>query len=533
MNPSIDSAAALETLVTEMTTRMALLVRTLGAQMQQTPQTLADVEQVVLPQIRDLAVTLVGGLARVAAPTAPAPRLPCPCGQQARYQRLRTATVTTIVGPITLPRAYYWCSTCHHGFAPLDATLQIAAGSRSAGLDELLALLGATHDSFADAAAVLERLTLVHVCPNSVRAATETLGALLVADQAAAAERHQICAPVAAVPTTPRPRIARLYISMDGIQTHLRPSGWSEMKVGCVYQTDTHPHRQRPEHVQLRMQQPSYCAALVEASTFGRHIWSDAVRRGVLQAEQVVIVGDGAHWIWAIAETQFAGATQILDWYHARSYIWNAATTIWSSESPERMAWVRTQLERLWEGQIAAVLTELERQQAHGEAVRNALIYYTNQRSRMDYPTYRARGLQIGSGSIESACKQLVTTRLKLAGMIWNANGAENVATVRAWLKSGRWAEAMALRPHRQRTYARAHPSAAEACPAADVPSTKVPAPVPPALSTGQSALPIPLRERSQAELAAERANHPWRKPWSVRQQRKQHTERTAGQATA
>ena len=71
----------------------------------------------------------------------------------------------------------------------------------------------------------------------------------------------------------------------------------------------------------------------------------------------------------------------------------------------------------------------------------------------MDYPSYRARGLQIGSGTIESSCKQLVSARLKLAGMIWDTDGAEAVAVVRAWLKSNRWQEAMQLRPPPHRTY--------------------------------------------------------------------------------
>src|SRR5215210_9476566 len=73
----------------------------------------------------------------------------------------------------------------------------------------------------------------------------------------------------------------------------------------------------------------------------------------------------------------------------------------------------------------------------------------------MDYAAYRARGLQIGSGSVESGCKQLVSARLKGAGMIWDASGAEQVAVVRAWLKSGRWAEAMALRAAPGRGYER------------------------------------------------------------------------------
>src|SRR5207244_4238797 len=73
----------------------------------------------------------------------------------------------------------------------------------------------------------------------------------------------------------------------------------------------------------------------------------------------------------------------------------------------------------------------------------------------MDYASYRARGMQIGSGSAESACKQLVSARLKQAGMIWDASGAEAVAVVRAWLKSERWEEAIRLRGVRSRSYRR------------------------------------------------------------------------------
>jgi hypothetical protein len=99
------------------------------------------------------------------------------------------------------------------------------------------------------------------------------------------------------------------------------------------------------------------------------------------------------------------------------------------------------------------VLEALQPHAGRGDAVDDAMSYYQNQRQRMDYPTYRARGLQIGSGTIESACKQLVSARLKLAGMIWSTAGAEAVAVVRAWLRSERWDEAMRLRPPPRRTY--------------------------------------------------------------------------------
>jgi hypothetical protein len=90
-----------------------------------------------------------------------------------------------------------------------------------------------------------------------------------------------------------------------------------------------------------------------------------------------------------------------------------------------------------------------------GAAVEEAITDYTNNAHRLRYADYRARGLQVGSGSIESGCKQVVTARLKQAGMVWSLDGARAVAAVRTWLKSGRWQDALALRPRRQRTYQR------------------------------------------------------------------------------
>ena len=224
---------------------------------------------------------------------------------------------------------------------------------------------------------------------------------------------------------------------MDGVLAHLHERGWSEIKVGCCYQTHARVDRKRLERLDIRAQSASYVTALEEAQTFGWRLWQEAVRRGVLSSAEVVVLGDGAHWIWNLAETHFPRAIQIVDWYHASEYVWNAASAIWGENSPERGIWATAQVDLLWEGKVSEVLVELEQWHARGEAVAAAVSYYSTHQGRMDYASYRARGLQIGSGSVESACKQLVSARLKQAGMIWEASGAEAVAMVRAWLKSG------------------------------------------------------------------------------------------------
>src|SRR5436853_2415898 len=183
VNPTTDLTLT-EDLVTTMTERMATLTRTLSTWMLEQPHTLAEVEHHVVRLLKELGATLVAVLCAQAAPADPAPSIACSCGQEAAYLRQRSAQVTTLLGPIRIWRSYYLCAECGVGQHPLDAQLQFCAGSRSQALDELLALLGATQDSFAEAASVLERLILVHLSANNVRDATQQLGALLLEQQA-------------------------------------------------------------------------------------------------------------------------------------------------------------------------------------------------------------------------------------------------------------------------------------------------------------------------------------------------------------
>jgi len=508
MNPSTDPTPVAD-LVAQLTDRMATLTRTLATWMLADTRTLADVETHVLPLLHDLGAAIVTGACGLAV-SPPAATHPCACGRPARLIGSRPATVITLLGPLTLARPVYHCAACHHGHAPFDAHFQICPGSRSAGLDEALALLGATQDSFADAAQVLARLTLVQISPNSVRAATETLGATLMATQTAqvAAVQAGQTRPIASMPAPDR-----LYVTMDGVLAHLHDGGWREIKVGCCYTTTTRRDRQHPGQVAIHAHQPSYVTALTEAETFGWHLWCEAARRGVMQAAEVVVLGDGAHWIWNMADALFPQATQILDWYHASQYLWDAATAIWGAAHPERVGWARDQLADLWDGKVDAVLAGLATHADAGEGVTAAISYYTTHRTRMDYPTYRARGMQIGSGSVESACKQLVSARLKGAGMIWDGEGAEAVAAVRACLKSGRWAEAMACRAAPQRGYIRQRGASAPQ----PVDRPLDPPAQPHAAQTRREADAARVAQ-VRAELERENAIHPWQRKREMRQ---------------
>jgi hypothetical protein len=452
---SVDRGAAF---VEAITTQMTQLARSLSAWAQAEAHSLETLEHQVVRVLHDFGTALLQGLVPLAAPARPAPELTCACGETARYQRMRPAKATTLLGSITFTRAVYHCSTCGQYCVPFDAQLQVAAGSFSLGLQELLALLGATQDSFAQASHVLERLTLLHVAPNSVRAASEDLGQLLVShDEGVRVQAERSHTPPPAAQTAP----PRVYLSMDGVLAHIHEVGFKELKTGCVYTTRTRRSRKTPEKTEVCAIAQSYVVRLCDAEAFGWQLWSEACRRGVGAQTEVVVLGDGAHWIWNIAEQHFPGAIEIVDWYHASEYVWNAARAIFGEGSELRGEWAKQQLERLWQGKVQQVLKALQPYSGREDAVDAAISYYTTHQGRMDYASYRARGLMIGSGTIESACKQLVSARLKQAGMIWDAEGAEAVAVVRAWLTSERWNEAMRLRPPPKRIYHRRATSAA------------------------------------------------------------------------
>lgn len=506
---------ATEPLIQALASRLTTVVQHLTDWLAHTTPDLQQLEEQVLRALKDLGGALLVGLAQHLVPADPPRTHPCPCGASAAFQRLRPATCRTVLGALTVTRPYYLCPTCHRGCAPFDQHLGWCAGRRSAGLDELLALLGATQDSFAEAASVLRRLTFVEVAPNTVRAATEQLGAVLAAHEQAqvtALQTHAL--PPHGAPTSAAP----LCVSLDGVQAHLTPEGWKELCVGAVYQV--RPSRPAPSRRADAVQAEAitYVAELgSEREAFGWQLYAEAQRRGAA-AREVAVVGDGAAWLWTLADLHFPQATQILDWFHATEYVWSAATAIGGDGTTARTTWAEQQLDALWAGRVSDVLAALARHTAVGEAVRRAHTYFTNQQGRMAYPTYRARGFPIGSGTVESGCKQVVSRRLQGVGMIWTASGARQVVKVRAWLKGGRWAEAMALRGLPRRRVRTCQPDGAprETMEAPEV----LPTARPSAAAAPRTGLPPEMLVAIRREAAHPPAVHPWRRAWSQKQQR-------------
>jgi hypothetical protein len=174
------------------------------------------------------------------------------------------------------------------------------------------------------------------------------------------------------------------------------------------------------------------------AEEFAPQLYALAHRVGLPRAREVVILADGAKWIWGIAEEQFPGAVQIVDEYHARQHVWEVARAAFAAEPSQRDAWAKTVLLHLSEGRIEAVIAAIEHvppvAPEPGKARSVPAIeadYFRRNAERMRYPVFRAQGMHVGSGIAEAACKTVVSTRAKRSGMRWTPRGLDAILALR------------------------------------------------------------------------------------------------------
>lgn len=351
----------------------------------------------------------------------------------------RTKQVVTLTGEVKLTRPYYYHAKCHGHAIPVDEQLGLGASSLSLGLQEALCLTSA-HLPFEAAVELVERLSGVAVAPTTAQQVAETVGAEIAQLQQAECE----AAWAGQLPSGPAQVPERLYVSMDGINTPMQ-DGWHELKVGTCYEVKRQPPSAEYPEGQLRAVNASYIATQAEAKDFGKRLWVEAAKRGVEKTDQVVILGDGASWIWNIADSQF-GAYQpieIVDWYHASQHVWAAGNALYGEGNDETKHWVKGRLDELWADQLDTMLAAFDAAAQFRPTARNALAeqraYFETNRQRMRYAHFRAEGYQIGSGPVESACKRVVALRLKQAGMRWSAAGAKAMVHLRALVLSHRW----------------------------------------------------------------------------------------------
>jgi len=215
-----------------------------------------------------------------------------------------------------------------------------------------------------------------------------------------------------------------------------------EAKIGCVF-TQT---KQDEEGYPIRDEDSTtYVGAIETAEAFGPRIHAEAVRRGMRQAHKVVVLGDGAPWIWGIAAQYFPWAIEIVDLYHAREHLANLGKAVYGPTSAQAKEWAAARSEQLDDGDVEAVITSVKRLRPHQsnvrEEVRKAIDYFQINKERMRYAKFRSQGLFVGSGVVEAGCKTIIGLRLKQSGMRWTVDHANAIIALRCCQLSGRWEE--------------------------------------------------------------------------------------------
>jgi hypothetical protein len=377
----------------------------------------------------------------------------CPhCQQRHGVQSRRKRSVQTRLGAIELKRWWYHCWRAGHGWSPPDQALALAPYQQTSnGLARWEAALGAI-TTFREAAKLLDELAGVQVGSETLRTQAERVGTELEGQQRRSMAHVEQTHEPPAAEHDPAPGL--LVVETDGVMVRYRDrhldgslieGDWHEVKLGVVGGW----HRGQ-------LQQPSYVAAREAAPTFAPRLGTEAARRGALdvvrwhpwdgtpaELRPVVVLGDGARWIWEHVATLFGSErTEIVDWYHATEHLWTVAKALYGEDSPATKSWAKTALDQLWTAGSTAALEWFDA--THPGTAEAAIVlkrergYFSGNSDRMQYPSFRDQHLPLGSGAVESSAKHLVQHRMKRAGCRWSELGARAILDLRCHLLSGR-----------------------------------------------------------------------------------------------
>lgn len=354
------------------------------------------------------------------------------CERVAKFHSYQQCRLLTVHGEVKLDRAYYYCQRCHQSYCPYDDVLGLGDGI-SPGLRPLVCLAG-TLVPFADAAEdVLRRYANVRISASTVLRCTEASGERLRAQQK---EGRMV------QPSQPEPgwTAARegdqpvAYVGLDAFSVPMQgpgagPAEHRMMYVGLLYTPDK-------EHTRYLVD--------FELESLAEQIRAQAGALGVTEVKDLVAITDGGNGLEEALQRHLAdNLVTVLDWYHAAEHVCDFAAVLHPQDEAARSVWSEQAKTTLYERGGEALLTHLHaltlppRASAEvQEELRKLIGYFENNRHRTDYPTYRQRGWDIGSGPTEAGCK-IIGERLKGSGMRWVEDGAATVAALRALYVSG------------------------------------------------------------------------------------------------
>ena len=388
---------------------------------------------------------LVGPLGQGRQPEA----VSCSCGGRMSSRGVEEKTVMTLLGPVRFSRSRYACTVCGQVRYPGDELLDVVGTGRSPGLRRMMARAG-SRQTFKEAREDLKVYAGLEVSAKDVERVAEATGEQIEgwesSQRPGILNRQQ--------PPVSEQAVAVMYIEMDGTGVPMvsgalagrkgkQPDGSAktrEVKLGCVFTQTGTDEKGRPVRDAAST---SFVGAIEPAEAFGARLEAEALRRGLDQARKVVLLADGALWVWNIAELRFPQAIQIIDIYHAREHVSELCGMLFAGDAKQLQKYRLRWWSDLDEGHVEKILYQARKKlPLQGQLRKSAeqqIGYFEDNKQRMRYAEFRKQGLFVGSGVVEAGCKHLIAARLKQSGMEWSLRGANSIIALRCNLASGRF----------------------------------------------------------------------------------------------
>jgi len=441
-------------------------------------QNLGHIEEAVAAAAREPLRLLTQRAAQAKANATPCQCLEC--HHELSDQKYLSRGIDSRFGRLIIWRRYGWCPQCEAWRFPADHVLGLARKAPASPYVQEISGLLVTKMPPEQAVAVAQRLGLdLSRCLLHREAHRQGLKAQARRSETLAQldtweSLQQLARDTQQPPTGP----FTLVIEIDawnirerddwGQTKALRQQGqkverWHWVYMATVFRLD---HRGQTAGQRSVISQRGYVATRLGLEALMAQLYREAIHRGLGQAQQVLVIADGAVWIWNLAKDRFPDARQQLDLWHAEEHLWAVAHDLYGRSTPEARTWVEPLLQQVRDDQTTAVIATLAElkprlQEAEQKKLQTQIEYFEHNAHRMKYKELiaareaveagTATPLQIqlanqplGSGAIESTCRQY-QCRFKRTGQFWTTAGDEALMCLETFWRNGRWQE---LYPH-------------------------------------------------------------------------------------
>lgn len=237
----------------------------------------------------------------------------------------------------------------------------------------------------------------------------------------------------------------------DGCQMRYRGPGWGrkktkqdrvewhELKLGVFYR---HEQSARTQGGRGLLSDKIVVTWQDQSVELGRRLNWEALREGLGRARKMLYLGDGAEWVWNLKKDRWNGAVEMLDFYHGSEHLWGLGRALHGETQPQLAQWVqplRHQLRHGGEQRVLRQIAQLKKRRGEaGKVIRREQNYFETHAGRMNYQEIAKRGWPIGSGAVESACRQK-QCRFKRCGQFWSKKGLRNLCALDEARRNHHW----------------------------------------------------------------------------------------------